>query len=133
NWGSGILRKWVAAWALPQHCVLCTDPGASLCAPCHEDLPGLQALRCPICAHRSVRAEICGQCLRHPPRFAKVSAALSYDFPIDALIRRLKYAADLSLVEPLATLLSERVEAEMRPDCIVPMPLSAQRLVERGF
>src|SRR5205085_1255349 len=93
----------------------------------------LRAPSCPICAHRSVRAEICGQSLAHPPRFAKVSAALTYDFPIDALIRRLKYAADLSLIEPLATLLSEHVEKEMRPDCIVPMPLSAQRLRERGF
>jgi ComF family protein len=133
NWGTDVLRKWVRAWALPQHCVLCTEPGASLCDPCRQELPGLRALRCPICAHRSVRAEICGQCLTHPPRFAKVSVALSYDFPMDALIRRLKYAADLSLIDPLAGLLSERVEAEARPDCIVPMPLSAPRMRERGF
>jgi ComF family protein len=62
-----------------------------------------------------------------------VSVALSYGFPIDAVIRRLKYAADLSLIEPLATLLIQRVTDEVRPECIVPMPLSAQRLRERGF
>jgi len=133
NRATDVLRKWIGVWALPQHCVLCMEPGASLCEPCREDLPGLRAERCPVCAHQSVRAEICGQCLAHPPRYAKVSAAVSYSFPIDAVIRRLKYAADLALIEPLASLLTRRVADEMRPDCIVPMPLSAQRLRERGF
>lgn len=127
------LRKWVQQWALPQHCMLCSEPGSPLCGPCHDELPGLHAVRCPVCAEASVRAEICGQCLTHPPRFAKVSAALSYGFPVDALIRRLKYAADLSLVDPLAALLADRASREMQPDCIVPMPLSTQRLRERGF
>src|SRR6266581_1554069 len=115
-------------WALPQHCVLCGEPGGSLCEPCREDLPGLRSPRCPICAVGSARADICGQCLAHPPRFAKVSAAVSYAFPLDAVSRRLKYAADLSLVEPLASLLMQRVGDEMRPGCLIPMPLSAQRL-----
>ena len=128
-----MLRRWMQQWALPQHCVLCGEPGASLCEPCHEDLPGLRSPRCPTCAASSVRAERCGQCLTHPPRFAKVSAAVSYGFPIDAVIRRLKYAGDLSLIDPLASLLIECVRDEMRPSCLVPMPLSAQRLRERGF
>ena len=127
------LRDWAQRWAFPQHCVLCTEPGAALCPPCREDLPGLRATRCPICAASSVRAEIRGQCLSHPPRFGKVSVALSYGFPVDALIRRLKYAADLALVEPLAALLAERAGEGMLPDCMIPMPLSVQRLQERGF
>jgi len=127
------LRTWVRTWALPQRCVICSEPGATLCEPCRHDLPGLDAVRCPVCAHGSARAEVCGQCLAHPPRFAKVSVALSYGFPIDAVIRRLKYAADLALVEPMAGLLTQRVSVETPPDCIVPMPLSAQRMRERGF
>jgi ComF family protein len=133
SWGVDALRTWVRTWALPQRCILCSDPGATLCEPCRLDLPGLQAVRCPVCAHASARAEICGQCLAHPPRFAKVIVALSYGFPIDAVIRRMKYTADLSLIEPLATLLIQRVTDAVRPDCIVPMPLSTQRLRERGF
>lgn len=127
------LREWLQRWAFPQHCVLCAEPGAALCEPCGDDLPGLHAVRCPVCAVSSVRAEICGECLAHPPHFAKVSVALSYAFPVDALIRHLKYAGDLSLADPLAALLAERAGDEMRPDCVIPMPLSAQRLRERGF
>ena len=130
---AGALRKWVQQWAFPQQCMLCAERGTVLCEACHDDLPGLRAVRCPICAVASVRAEVCGQCLAHPPRFAKVSVAVSYGFPADALIRRLKYAADLSLADPLAALLADRAGQEMRPDCIIPMPLSAQRLRERGF
>jgi ComF family protein len=128
-----MLRRWVQEWAFPQRCILCAEPGAPLCEPCREDLPGLHAVRCPICAVAAVRAEVCGQCLAHPPRFAKVSVALSYGLPVDALIRRLKYAADLSLADPLAALLADRAGREIQPDCVIPMPLSAQRLRERGF
>jgi ComF family protein len=133
NRAVSVLRRWMEEWAFPQHCILCTEPGAALCGPCREDLPGLHAPRCPICAVSSVRAEVCGQCLAHPPRFAKVIVALSYGFPVDALIRRLKYGADLSLTDLLAALLAERAGRESQPDCVIPMPLSAQRLRERGF
>jgi ComF family protein len=131
--GVDALRAWVRNWALPERCVLCSTPGTTLCGPCREDLPGWHAARCPVCAHSSPRAEVCGQCLAHPPRFNRVSVAFSYGFPADALIRRLKYASDLALVAPLARLLFQRVAGEARPDCIVPMPLSRQRLCERGF
>jgi ComF family protein len=133
SWGVKTLRAWARAWALPQRCVFCSSPGGTLCEHCRNELPGLHSLRCPVCAHSSIRAEVCGQCLAHPPRFAKVSVAVSYGFPVDAVIRRLKYGADLSMVDPLATLLVERVAEEARPHCVIPMPLSVQRLRERGF
>ena len=131
--GVDALRSWVRNWALPERCVLCSTPGTTLCEPCREDLPGLHAARCPVCAHSSPRAEVCGQCLAHPPRFTRVNVAFSYGFPADALIRRLKYASDLALVAPLASALVQRVADEPRPDCIVPMPLSRQRQRDRGF
>jgi ComF family protein len=79
------------------------------------------------------RAQLCGECLSEPPRFSSVRVVGSYGFPIDALIRRLKYGCDLGLVEPLASLLAHRVHGSVAADCIVPMPLAARRLRERGF
>jgi ComF family protein len=128
-----VLRTWLQRWALPQHCVLCGAVGDMLCQPCHDDLPGLRFERCPSCGAAEVRSQVCGQCLAHPPRFSKVAVAASYGFPLDAVIKRFKYGRDLSLVAPLAALLSERVANEMRPDYLVSMPLSAERLRERGF
>jgi len=132
-WSADGWRRWVGRLALPQRCVLCLEPGAALCEPCQGDFPGLLALRCPQCAAESPRGQICGQCLSEPPRFSSVRTVCSYGFPIDALIRRLKYGCDLSLVEPLASLLARRVQAASSLDCIVAMPLAPRRLRERGF
>jgi len=130
-----ILRNAVAACALPQHCVLCGthDPRLAVCGECIGSLPGRNAQRCPVCADLASGAQICGQCLSHPPRFSHVAAALSYRFPTDALVQRLKYGSDLTLIDALAGLLAQRVESEPRPDIVVPMPLAPLRLRERGF
>ena len=77
--------------------------------------------------------EVCGECLRKPPAFERVVTAVSYEFPVDAAIQRLKYRHDLSLVAPLAALLVDAVAARPRPDLLVPMPLASARLRERGF
>ena len=128
------LRAFVERWALPQHCIFCGEPATqAICSACRGDLPGRAALRCPVCANQSPSAQICGQCLVHEPGFSHVAAAVSYAFPVDAAIQRLKYGADLALVEPLADLLAQRVADEPRPDLVIPMPLALERLRERGF
>jgi ComF family protein len=131
----GALRAFAERWALPQRCLFCgaTDPREGICGPCREDLPGSRAARCPICGNLSVTGEICGECLARPPRFSRLSAAVSYRFPVDGAIQRLKYGADLSTVAPLAALLADRVGREPRPDLMLAMPMAPQRLRERGF
>jgi len=130
-----VLRTLAERWALPQRCLFCgaSDPRDGMCGPCREDLPGSRAERCPACGNLSPSGEICGECLSHPPRFSHLSVAVSYRFPVDRAIQRLKYGADLSTVRPLAALLGDRVEGESRPDLMLAMPMAAQRLRERGF
>ncbi len=70
---------------------------------------------------------------RTRPSFSRISVAVSYRFPVDGAIQRLKYGNDLSLAEPLAALLAERVAREPTPDLVVPMPMASLRLRERGF
>jgi ComF family protein len=60
-------------------------------------------------------------------------AALSYDFPLDALIHGVKYGHQLALIPPLGTALAQRVLAHPRPDLLIAMPLHPLRLRERGF
>jgi ComF family protein len=130
-----MLRNAAAACVLPQHCVFCGayDPRQAVCGQCMASLPGRDAERCPVCADLSPHARICGRCLSHPPRFSHVAAALSYRFPIDGLVQRVKYAGDLTMIDALAALLAPRAACEARPDILVPMPLAPLRLRERGF
>lgn len=76
---------------------------------------------------------MCGACLRYPPAFVRTHAALAYAFPLDSLIPRLKYHGQLAVAPALADCLARVVEHAPRPDSLIPMPLHAQRLRERGF
>jgi len=88
-------------------------------------------VRCPQCALPTLNGDVCGACLSHPPRYDRVSAAFVYAWPLAPLIQHYKYAGNLALAPLLAQALGERLTASA--DLIVPLPLSPQRLRERGF
>jgi ComF family protein len=65
-------------------------------------------------------------------------AALDYLFPWDRLIASFKFGGNLALAGTLADLMGEALrrvdhDASSPVDWVVPMPLSARRLRERGF
>lgn len=103
------------------------------CATCDRALPWLDAACCPSCALPTPGGETCGHCLRHPPSFARATAAFSYAFPLDKLVQALKYGEQLMLAHALARKLARRIDKSLLPDCVIPMPLHPSRLRERGF
>lgn len=84
-----------------------------------------------MCAMPLTSGEACGACLARPPAYDTVCAAYAYAFPIDALIHSFKYRGNLALARTLAGSLAQAVTSPV--DALVPMPLSAARLRERGF
>ena len=59
---------------------------------------------------------------------------LRYEFPIDALIHRFKFAGDCRLAVPLGRLLAAALDTGAPlPEAIIPVPLHRRRLVERGY
>jgi ComF family protein len=112
--------------------------GRDLCQGCHLDLPHNHhpcrhcGLPLPAAAPRG---SICGECQKHPPRFDRCLAALSYESPADHLISGLKFHGRLSygrlMAELLGNYLNRRDEA--LPGLIIPVPLHPSRLRERGF
>jgi len=129
------LRGGTERLALPQRCLFCAAarPREGMCDECREELPGRFAARCPVCANLSPLREVCGECLAQPPNFARVTTAVSYCFPVDGAILRLKYGAYLPAVRPLTSLLTEQLRDEAAPDLVLAMPMAPQRLRERGF
>lgn len=120
---------------LPQQCLLCGDGSkhSPLCQECLNDLPRLSIASCPVCALPTFNGEICGHCLRNPPAFDATIAAFNYAFPIDALLKALKYRGELSVAKIAADAITDSLPTGYAPDLIVPMPLHPQRLRERGF
>jgi ComF family protein len=124
---------WLRRSLFAQECVLCAAPGGAgfFCPGCDREMPR-PAEACPQCAGPSPGGAVCGACLRAPPSFDTTIAAWRYEFPVDRLVQTLKYGGRLALADAFAAALACALGAR-RVELLVPMPLSAARLRERGF
>lgn len=113
------------SWAARRICDTCI---ARFAAP---------ALRCRGCALRLPGGDgRCGDCLREPAPFERAVCAVDYSFPWDRLIIDLKFHGLVELALPLSERLTgaAREAGHVQPvDLVLPVPLSRQRLAERGF
>lgn len=136
------LRQKVDHWLdragrllLPPRCLLCHEAGAEgrdLCSACAQPLQPYPA--CRQCALPLPEpAPACGRCLRHPPPYTHTLALGMYAFPLDRLLPRFKFHADLAAGRELAHLLATAAHHAERPQALVPVPLHPQRLRERGY
>ena len=98
---------------------------------------GQPRTRCRTCA-ASLPETVsqCGACLRKPPPLAAVLAAVDYDYPWANMVRDFKFHADIAWARSFTRMMRSTpwVDPALEAaDWIVPMPLSKQRLLERGF
>jgi ComF family protein len=68
-----------------------------------------------------------------PPPWALAQSALRYAFPVDRLLPRFKFHGDLAAGQALATLLQWSLDPAESPEALVPVPLHAHRLRDRGY
>ena len=110
-------------------------PAQTLCAACvGRFAPALP--RCLGCA-LPVPAGVsrCGACLRQPPPLHACLSAVTWEWPWDACIQRMKFGPDPGLAAPLARLLTAApgvADALAAAHAVLPMPMSPRRLAERG-
>jgi ComF family protein len=119
-------------------CAARVPAGADICSACDAELPH-PGPSCACCAAPLAQpaglALRCARCQQTPPVFDRTLALFSYAAPIDRLILRLKYHGDLSLARVLGGRLATALgmHATGLPEVIVPVPLHAARLRERGY
>jgi ComF family protein len=129
-------RMWLTApWALGRH--LATAAMWELAPP-----------RCLLCeAAGDVGAiDICRHCLAQLPRnssawqpgmgaIARICCPWRYDYPVDALIRSLKFRGERACARLLGGLLAEQLRGDdgSQARVVVPMPLHQRRLQQRGY
>jgi ComF family protein len=123
--------------ALPSQCAVCRAwPAQAVCEPCVARFAQPQA-RCGRCAI-PVPAGVaqCGRCIASPPPLDACHAAVSYAFPWSALIAQYKFNGQAGWARAFGTLMRSApwIEPALdEADVVVAMPLSAERLAERGF
>lgn len=134
---------------LPSCCALCTctldlntanaeSKQVGLCHFCLAHFFQNRTTRCSVCANpleNKQRSMVCGACLAQPPAYDMSLVATNYVAPYNSLIHGLKFQHRLVLAPVLARLLALTWQQSTytQADYITAIPLSSQRLRERGF
>lgn len=122
----------------PARCELCGQCGDYLdciCPACLTDLPAVGAC-CERCGMRLPQAaSYCGKCLGDPFLADRTVTAYEYRYPVDVLIKVMKYQQCLRVAFPMARALASRIMsgADPLPEVMIPVPLHPRRLYRRGF
>ncbi len=139
-----IIQFRMAAILLPPVCILCGAAGVmnnqrnrDLCLACQQSLPwaGSQCVRCALPLSAMAIEALCGRCQTQPPAFETCLSPFHYQAPLDHLLRGLKFNGRLPQARLLGELMTQWLASvvEVPPEQIIPVPLHATRLRERGF
>jgi len=143
EWLKGLGRQ-VVDLLFPPHCVACNRFGSWLCASCLQKIDVIQASTCHRCGlplAGTVPTEgcpsVCPQCRQQTSKLDGVCAFAFHSGPLREAIHLYKYENLRDLAAPLGRLLSEGwatlLPNDLDVDVIVPVPLHASRLRERGY
>ncbi|MGH2524064.1 MAG: ComF family protein [Anaerolineales bacterium] len=128
------------AWAIvdavfPPRCGGCARAGQRFCSTCQATLHYLSS---PVCERCGYPIRTGGQCpVDHSPTaqtLSGVRSAAFFEGPLRHAVHRLKYHRDIILADSLGQVLREAWQAFQLPgEVVIPVPLSAERLRERGY
>ena len=91
---------------------------------------------CDLRLHRADGVLQCGDCLLHPPPLDACLAAVSYGFPWAHALAQFKFHADPGWAATFAGFMHEApgaAAAVAQADLVLPVPLSRERLRQRGY
>lgn len=123
--------------SLPSQCAVCHAwPSQPVCEACVAQFaqPVHRCKRCALPLPTDLRQ--CGACTTDPPPLDQALATVPYAYPWSGLVADFKFRQRTGWAASLATLMRSApwVEPALESaDVLLPMPLSRERLRERGF
>ena len=134
------------ATLLPSDCRLCQVPLTRIsrlpvCDDCLSRMEPIRGRVCAVCGERVITSHaeaqpICGECRTAAPPFVRAVANGSYDGGLRELTHLLKYDRVRPAAGVLGHMLAEAIQgfgSEFISAVVVPVPLHASKLRERGF
>jgi ComF family protein len=114
----------------------CDLPNAVLCTDCHA-LTFRAQTRCHTCAlpmdAMAGSGTRCGACLRDAPAYDETRVAANFDAQVRSVLHRFKFNAQPGLATWMAQALAPHCQGLSDDALLIPVPLSTQRLRERGY
>jgi len=120
---------------LPSQCAVCRAwPSHAVCDLCVAAF-ARPVSRCPLCA-TELSTLACSACAQQAPELDACCVALSYTWPWTSLIAKFKFYNDAAWARQFALLMKSAPFAEdalLHAQVLIPIPLSKERLSQRGF
>ena len=143
------LAKKLLSALFPSRCLLCQktvnqqaeNTALEICPECYKALPHNTAscIQCALpLADDQLDDVLCGRCIKKTPAFDYAYSPLRYEDDVIRLMHQLKFnekiTSSRTLGEMMLQLLKGKVTQEnIKPDCLLPVPLHPARLRQRGF
>lgn len=122
-------------WIYPPVCVGCGEPGHRLCNNCLDAIQLIDGHLCERCGFPlEVSQQVCEKCEAELPPYDAMRSLARYEGIIRECIHQLKYSDHQGLGECFTDQLAAIVHYECwNPDMVIPVPLSLERRLERGY
>lgn len=127
--------KTVVDFLMPIACVHCGIEGALLCDQCVKAVSTLPSNVCITCAEPTAEhVTRCGDCITLPPPLDRLVPIYRYGGAVRSAVHALKYRHITAIAPVMADLmLRHQLPGKAHIDCVVPVPIHAIRLRERGY
>jgi len=139
NWRYGLFAAGEALLDLffPPRCPGCGRVGFTFCDACQGRIEPPTAPACIRCGHPAEAAgadDLCPTCRETPSSLNRIASSAIFAHPLRDAILELKYNDGRSLARPLgARMAAAWRQGNFTADVIIPVPLHAARLAERGY
>ena len=126
----------------PRRCAVCDEllsyGTRGICKDCENRLPNVKEPRCFCCGRtlEDPEEEYCQECQENPHLFVRAFPLFQYIPPVSDAMAAMKYQGRAEYAGFYGTLLGEQFRKdwmELRPDCLVPVPVHPNRKRKRGY
>lgn len=118
----------------PPRCLLCDQPGASLCDHCCQSFPRVVPPVCRLCGQPIDVPGVCRSCRQTPLAIDGIHSVFLFEAGVRKAVHLLKYRNQQTMAPALAGLMADYWRANpLSADLLIPVPLHPARQRERGY